>query len=352
MGAVHAPGRNPRNSVGAGGGARGAGMLPARSSTLLSQLAPPLIEKVGPAWKTLQALAAPGMAAYAAGASSRVIHQKRGITAAHLAAQARLSRPTVERHLKRLRTAGLLRTERLAHGLVIDFAPSPSKLFLPPNPTPPAPNPLCFQPRHAAIPPGSSKAAPAPQGAMPGVANATREVLILEHQALVRRVARHCSKSLPYWLEEDDLVSAGQLGLIEAADKYDPARGIPFAGFAYLLIRGRIIDANRRRNYDWELHDTLDAPYADGAASPGEVEAALNLDQTREAIERALAYLDPREQLACRSYLDESQTLRSLGDQLGVTESGACLIRNKARGRLREELEAEGLKPCDASLSA
>ena len=69
----------------------------------------------------------------------------------------------------------------------------------------------------------------------------SRNSRVLGHLPLVRYVARRL------WgaggqLELDDLVSAGTIGLIEAADRYDATRGVPFATFAYRRIRGAIID--------------------------------------------------------------------------------------------------------------
>jgi RNA polymerase sigma factor FliA len=40
----------------------------------------------------------------------------------------------------------------------------------------------------------------------------------------------------------DDLVSAGTIALLEAADRYDPERPVSFATFAYPRIRGAMID--------------------------------------------------------------------------------------------------------------
>jgi RNA polymerase sigma factor (sigma-70 family) len=47
-------------------------------------------------------------------------------------------------------------------------------------------------------------------------------------------------------VEEEDLVSAGTIGLIEAVDRYEPDRGVPFGPFAYRRIRGAMIDEIRR----------------------------------------------------------------------------------------------------------
>ena len=64
---------------------------------------------------------------------------------------------------------------------------------------------------------------------------------MIRHLPLVRYVAsRLCPPSSP--IEVDDLISAGTIGLIEAADRYDPRRGVPFGSFAYSRIKGAVID--------------------------------------------------------------------------------------------------------------
>src|SRR5690242_17494325 len=55
-------------------------------------------------------------------------------------------------------------------------------------------------------------------------------------------MSRHC----PAWIGRDDLVSAGMIGLIEAADRYDDTRREPFLSFAEHRIRGAVLDELRR----------------------------------------------------------------------------------------------------------
>lgn len=71
--------------------------------------------------------------------------------------------------------------------------------------------------------------------------------LIEEYHDYVRYVAARVTHtlSLPRSLFED-LLAAGYLGLVEAASRYDPQAGVPFQSFAYLRIRGAIIDSLRR----------------------------------------------------------------------------------------------------------
>ena len=65
-----------------------------------------------------------------------------------------------------------------------------------------------------------------------------RNTRVMHHLPLVRYVVRRLGPA-GWGLKLNDLVSAGTIGLIEAADRYDPKRGVPFASFAYRRIGER-----------------------------------------------------------------------------------------------------------------
>jgi RNA polymerase sigma factor for flagellar operon FliA len=66
--------------------------------------------------------------------------------------------------------------------------------------------------------------------------------LVLECQGLVRHLAQQVRTRLPSWVEMDDLISYGQVGLLEAAADFDASRGVKFSTFAFYRIRGAIFD--------------------------------------------------------------------------------------------------------------
>jgi RNA polymerase sigma factor for flagellar operon FliA len=78
---------------------------------------------------------------------------------------------------------------------------------------------------------------------------ATREQLILRYAPLVKRVANRLGIVESATTERADLVSHGMAGLIEAVDRFDPARGVTFETFASQRIRGSILDAMRALDY-------------------------------------------------------------------------------------------------------
>ncbi len=61
----------------------------------------------------------------------------------------------------------------------------------------------------------------------------------------VVELAHHIARRVPN-VTEDDLVSAGYEGLVQAALRYEPASGVPFAAWAHYRVRGAMIDAGRR----------------------------------------------------------------------------------------------------------
>lgn len=73
--------------------------------------------------------------------------------------------------------------------------------------------------------------------------------LIRDHLWLVNLVARSIAKRLPPQVELSDIISAGTLGLVEAAQRFDASRGIKFPTFAERRIRGAILDHLRSLDY-------------------------------------------------------------------------------------------------------
>lgn len=72
---------------------------------------------------------------------------------------------------------------------------------------------------------------------------------VLEHfhaeLELVDIIARQVARSLGAAVELDDLRSYGREGLLNAARKFDKARGVPFRAYANFRVKGAIIDGVR-----------------------------------------------------------------------------------------------------------
>ncbi len=230
---------------------------------------------------------------------------------------------------------------------------------------------------------------------------AARERLILHYAPLVKYVASRVASGLPATVEQADLVSYGMFGLIDALQKFEPARGNKFETYAIPRIKGAIID--ELRAMDWvprsvrfkareiekayadlesmlkrapserevaerlgvtlgELHDVinqisfvsvlaLDELLAVGSDRGEHVSlmdtladrtvdptTGLEGQETRGLLAAAINSLSEREKIVVTLYYFEGLTLAEIGDVLGVTESRVCQIHTKAVGQLRLQL--------------
>ncbi len=234
-----------------------------------------------------------------------------------------------------------------------------------------------------------------------------RQKLVEQYLRVVRYVAGRMAIGLPHYVEYNDLVSAGLLGLIQAVDNFDHRRGIKFETYAIPRIRGAILD--ELRSQDWfprslrrkakqveavyaglevrlgraatdeevarelgiELHE-LDALLSEVALATimsldadansdeeqqsglgdylpdprsDEIERSIAQEEMRELIVQRLAELPEKEQLVLVLYYYEELTLKEIGEILDVTESRVCQIHTKAILRLKGKIDRhEGLK--------
>jgi RNA polymerase sigma factor (sigma-70 family) len=173
-----------------------------------------------------------------------------------------------------------------------------------------------------------------------------RERWVVSHLALVRSIARRMRGSgLP--VEEDDLVSAGTIGLIEAVDRFEPDRGVPFAAFAHRRIRGAMIDEIRQlrptqpgqKTRSLTLLSLDTATTEDGLAlidvtanpSSPEPQMCRELGEVLDALE--LLPNREREMLALHA---AGHSLAEIGGAFGCSHSRASQLIAQARYRIME----------------
>ena len=75
------------------------------------------------------------------------------------------------------------------------------------------------------------------------------EDLVLAHLGLVKRVALHLKARVPAFMELDELVQVGMIGLLEASRAFDPGKGVDFENFAHSRVRGAMLDEVRRLSF-------------------------------------------------------------------------------------------------------
>jgi len=73
--------------------------------------------------------------------------------------------------------------------------------------------------------------------------------LILNHIFLVKNIASNVLDYLPASIDMNDLIEAGIIGLIDAAQKFDPAKQSKFSSYAKFRIRGAIMDELRAMDF-------------------------------------------------------------------------------------------------------
>jgi len=210
--------------------------------------------------------------------------------------------------------------------------------------------------------------------------------LIERHAPLIDRLARRLCLRGALESAYDDLWSAGALGLLDAARRFDPAQGVRFETFVEHRIRGAMLDELRRldhlpRRLRAELdrleasrraleaslgRDPDDAELAAAAGLPVEEVAELTclqqplvpieeaslppapvpeheeaLDHARRAarLAEAIAALPERQQLVVSLRYVEGLSNKEVAQVLGVSEPRVCQIHGEAMKRLRASLE-------------
>ncbi len=223
-----------------------------------------------------------------------------------------------------------------------------------------------------------------------------RESLILDHLALLHFVVGRLTFDMPGFVEREDLAGWGMLGLISAADSWDPSRGLKFTTYAYPKIRGAILDELRRmdflprgrRDKLRDLERTVRSlEQANGTPpAPEEIATALGIEESEvdeimqsarvagcisladgPSEELAQMLADPNsedpvgsteweemkgllvgamdslpevEKTVIALYYGEELLLREIGEVMGVTESRVSQLHSRALYRLNRSLKA------------
>jgi len=61
------------------------------------------------------------------------------------------------------------------------------------------------------------------------------------------RIARPVARTYANGRVDDDLESAAMLGLVEAAERWDESKGVPYAAYIRMRCSSRVVDELRRR---------------------------------------------------------------------------------------------------------
>ena len=75
-----------------------------------------------------------------------------------------------------------------------------------------------------------------------------RDELIIKYAPLVKNIVGRIALRLPDYINKDDLIDVGIIGLITALKKFDKTKNVPFEVYASFRIRGAILDELRSRD--------------------------------------------------------------------------------------------------------
>ena len=232
----------------------------------------------------------------------------------------------------------------------------------------------------------------------------SREQIIMQYLPQVKHIVQRVAAHLPQSVEIDDLLNVGVIGLIQAVERYDPARDNKFMTYAAFRIRGAVLSELRSRDYisrtdrrkvrdlektylkleqkkggDVEDHEVVkemgvsfeqfykvkqmsniaiisleEMGYSSDKKrdSLSEMfinnrdEEALNLIGIKEVkvvIAKTIEELPEKEKLVISLYYMDELTMKETGKVLGITESRVSQLHTKAITRLRTKLKRKKL---------
>ena len=177
----------------------------------------------------------------------------------------------------------------------------------------------------------------------------SRAALIERYLPLARALARRVPRIVNGAADADDMSSAAILGLIDAVDRFEPGRGVPFEAYARLRIRGAMIDELRRLDERGRgaAAETPGAISLDGLieedgegvlATDDELDEPFEREDLRGRVQTAIDVLPPRQREVLARYYADSLTLREAGARMGISEARACQLHGRAITNLRRSL--------------
>jgi RNA polymerase sigma factor for flagellar operon FliA len=226
-----------------------------------------------------------------------------------------------------------------------------------------------------------------------------REQQILQYYPLVEQIAYRLKRRVPAHIDFEELRSVGLIGLIEALDRYDHSKGVPFRAYAEIRVNGAMLDYLRKE--DWvprsirkqmklleQGHKILQEKEMAVTDKNLGLVLGLNKEEVRkllfetqsrvllsssinitkaeelfleevledtdqnilldfishekeERVRDALDMLESREKQVLEMYYFDEQNLRSIGKKFKITESRACQIRKSAIKTLQKKLSVD-----------
>lgn len=146
---------------------------------------------------------------------------------------------------------------------------------------------------------------------------AREDKLIVEYLPLVHRIVGQIVSYLQPPITREDLVSAGTIGLVKAARDYDAAHRTEFKTYAYIRIRGAILDelrswsftpSNWKKQYD-QARQVLQEMAGQEGEMPSDTDLADRLQMPVEKMYKMFENARARHFLSIHGLSDESPAL-------------------------------------------
>ena len=185
---------------------------------------------------------------------------------------------------------------------------------------------------------------------------------IIAHLGFARAVAARSLDPRCRGADREDLIAWGVVGLVQAAQRYRGDLGASFGAYAARRVRGQVLDALRQRDpltrsarrayrEAQRITEDLPPPYVEisldrlaelgdgGIAAPdGVADPRMHRDPRWDGVARELRSLTKLERRVIVLSYGHCLTLREIGVQVGLSESGVCRVRARALRRLRSAL--------------
>jgi RNA polymerase sigma factor for flagellar operon FliA len=187
---------------------------------------------------------------------------------------------------------------------------------------------------------------------------------IIAHLNFARAVAARTVDPRCHGADREDLIAWGILGLVQAAQRYRDDRG-PFLAYAARRVRGQVLDALREKDpltrsarrafraareanaelpnpyTEISLDKCLDAGYEPQQSVEFRPGARGPRDERWPGVARELRSLPDVERTVLVLSYARGLTLKEIGRQVGLSESGVCRVRSRALAKVRRRCSLE-----------
>lgn len=155
--------------------------------------------------------------------------------------------------------------------------------------------------------------------------------LIIKYMPLANKIAYKRKKSLPNFIDIEDLRSAAYLGLTEAANRFDSSKGFSFSTFAYIRIFGAIQDYLRQQDYLKVKSDTED----------GILDLFSSKDHfnEKEFLDHFCFNLDNNAKKIIYYYFVEGYSMKEIGKKMRCSESRISQLLSVYKSKIKNKIQ-------------